>query len=184
MCGASPCRAIARSRRAVKNRDGPPARCRLDESFREDRCGRCRRVFAICGSCDNGQMYCRPTRSGEVRRASKRRARARHQASPLGRKDHRDRQRAYRARHRHLQASATDQGSRKVDAATKLSMPAQLVAVNSNSVVHSFDDRPRRPWDRIDHVGTHHLVVLVVDDVAMPDITVAVVDAAAWTVVR
>ena len=100
--------------------------CRLDESFREERCGRCRQVFAICRGCDNGQIYCRPVCASEVRTASKRRARARHQASPLGRKDHRDHQRAYRARQRKLRSSVTDQGSKKVDAPTKVPMPAQL----------------------------------------------------------
>ena len=111
-------RSVASERRATEM-----ASVSVESSPR--RCGRCGRVFAICGSCDNGQIYCRPACSGERRTASKRRARARHQASPLGRKDHRDHQRAYRARQKQLRASVTDQGSREVDAATKVSMPAQ-----------------------------------------------------------
>ena len=126
MCVASPCRAIARSRRAVKNRDGPPARCDAwTRAF-------ARKDVAAAGGCSRSAAaattarFIIDSRARDKRcTASKRRARARHQASPLGRKDHRDHQRAYRARQRQLRASVTDQGSREVDAATKVSMPAQ-----------------------------------------------------------
>jgi hypothetical protein len=54
--------------------------------------------FFICSHCDRGQQYC----SNECRRRSRREqlraANHRHQQSPEGRDDHRDRQRAYRRR--------------------------------------------------------------------------------------
>jgi hypothetical protein len=57
-----------------------------------------------------------------VRAASKRRARARHQASAEGRLDHRDAQARYRARRR---LQVTDQGSREVDKSKRVPPPAE-----------------------------------------------------------
>ena len=57
-----------------------------------------------------------------MRAASKRRARARHQASAEGRLDHRDAQARYRARCR---LRVTDQGSREVDKSKTVPPPAE-----------------------------------------------------------
>ena len=58
----------------------------------------CGTVFSLCGSYYRGQAYfgdhCRAT----AQRHQRRQANARHQRSEEGRLDHRDRQRAYRAR--------------------------------------------------------------------------------------
>ena len=57
-----------------------------------------RDLLCACSECDRGQMYC-GTPCRKISRAEiARRARAVHQASPLGRQDHRDRNRDYRAR--------------------------------------------------------------------------------------
>jgi hypothetical protein len=76
--------------------------------------GLCRRqgcgaVFYVCRSCDRGQVYCSSDCRTAARRAQRRAANGRHQRSPEGRADHRDRQREYRRRlvARHV----TDQGS-------------------------------------------------------------------------
>jgi hypothetical protein len=73
----------------------------------------CRAVFFLCSRCDRGQRYCSLACRERARVEQRRRANRRHQQSPEGRLDHRDRQRAYRerCRHRALQASLTDQGS-------------------------------------------------------------------------
>jgi len=76
-------------------------RCGLVESvLRVRTCRACARPFGICPSCDRGHIYCSPACRGEARRACGRAARRRHQHSPEGRLDHRDHQRAYRARRR------------------------------------------------------------------------------------
>jgi len=79
-------------------------------------CGWCRRPFFICRSCDRGHVYCgeRCRREGYARHRQA--ARARHQRSPEGRLDHRDRQRAYRARRR---SRVTDQSSRPAGSSGK-----------------------------------------------------------------
>ena len=66
--------------------------------FRQRVCRGCKAVFCICRSCDRGQRYCGPDCRLRVLRAQRRRAHRRHQNSPEGRLDHRDRQRAYRKR--------------------------------------------------------------------------------------
>lgn len=71
-------------------------------------CVRCAQPFLICKSCDRGDWYCGDECSTTARRESRRRARAKHQASPEGRADHRDRMRAWRAKQR---ARVTDHGS-------------------------------------------------------------------------
>ena len=70
----------------------------MDPPLRQRACRRCRRPFAVCASCDRGHAYCTPACRAAGRRRSVRAANARHQRSPEGRLDHRDRQRAYRAR--------------------------------------------------------------------------------------
>ena len=71
-------------------------------------------MFRVCPACDSGRSYCGEACQQEKRTQVKRAARARHQASPEGRLDHRDAQRRYRARCRESK-SVTDLGGRKVD---------------------------------------------------------------------
>jgi hypothetical protein len=66
-------------------------------------------VFYVCRPCDRGQVYCSSDCRTAARRAQKRTANGRHQRSPEGRADHRDRQREYRRRLVSLRV--TDQGS-------------------------------------------------------------------------
>jgi len=69
----------------------------------------CGNPFFICVSCDRGQCYCSEGCSYHARLQKSREYNRKHQQSPDGRRDHADRQRAYRRR----QASkkVTDQGS-------------------------------------------------------------------------
>jgi len=73
--------------------------------------GECRTVFFICAHCDRGQRYCSTLCREHARVHQRRCANSRHQQSPEGRLDHRDRQRDYRYRRRQAQARVTDQGS-------------------------------------------------------------------------
>lgn len=65
-------------------------------------------VFYLCRQCDRGQRYCSSRCREKARRLQRHEANRRHQQSPEGRLDHRDRQRAYRQR---LRARVTDQSS-------------------------------------------------------------------------
>lgn len=71
-------------------------------------------MFHVCRRCDRGQSYCGAVCREAARAASKRRARARHQASQEGRLDHRDAQARYRDRCQQ-RARVTDQGGREMD---------------------------------------------------------------------
>ena len=80
-------------------RAGVSARARLWRTVRCRGAG-CGTVFSLCGSCYRGQAYCGASCRATAQRRQRRQANARHQRSPEGRLDHRDRQRAYRARRR------------------------------------------------------------------------------------
>lgn len=69
----------------------------------------CGQIFWICRHCDRGQYYCSALCRWQVRRQQRRLANRRHQQTPEGRADHRDRQRDYRRRR--SQARVTDQSS-------------------------------------------------------------------------
>jgi hypothetical protein len=69
----------------------------------------CGSVFYVCRPCDRGQRYCSERCREKARREQRRAANRRHQVSPEGRLDHRDRQREYRRRLVALRV--TDQGS-------------------------------------------------------------------------
>lgn len=71
-----------------------------DRPFRQRFCqsSNCRALFLICSHCDRGQRYCSLYCRLQSRVEQLRSARRRHQQSPEGRLDHRDRQRAYRQR--------------------------------------------------------------------------------------
>ena len=53
----------------------------------------CGAMFTICGSCYRGQIYCGDECRCRMRRNQTRIANRKHQDSPEGRLDHRDRQR-------------------------------------------------------------------------------------------
>lgn len=61
------------------------------------RCRGCGQMFAIHRGCRRGHEYCGKVCGRAARRKTSRKARAEHQKSPLGRLDHRDRNRVYRA---------------------------------------------------------------------------------------
>ena len=93
-----PSRHVASSRAApAARRAGAMARAL---AWRTVRCrgAACPTVFYLCGSCYRGQAYCGDHCRATAQRHHRRRANARHQRSEEGRLDHRDRQRAYRAR--------------------------------------------------------------------------------------
>jgi len=71
----------------------------------------CQSVFFIRTHCDRGHRYCSTECRDHARRRQRRAANGRHQRSPEGRLDHRDRQQAYRCRQRPAQPRVTDQGS-------------------------------------------------------------------------
>ena len=77
-----------------------------DVPLRQRVCRTCGTLFAICLSCDRGHAYCSAACRVEGRRTSARAARGRHQRSPEGRLDHRDHQRALRARRRVMDQSS------------------------------------------------------------------------------
>ena len=79
--------------------------------FYERRCHArdCGALFYICRSCYRGQRYCSEGCRQATRREQRRAANRRHQQSPEGRLDHRDRQRTYRLGGVRLRV--TDQGS-------------------------------------------------------------------------
>ena len=87
----------------------------------------CHAVFFLCPRCDRGQRYCSLTCREQARLRQRRRANRRHQQSPEGRLDHRDRQREYRQRREH--ARVTDQGSLSLTcSASSRSGPREAVA--------------------------------------------------------
>jgi len=66
----------------------------------------CGAMFFLCSRCDRGQRYCSIACREQSRREQHRRANCRHQQSPEGRLDHRDRQRRYRRRRSKLRGYA------------------------------------------------------------------------------
>ena len=72
-------------------------------------CRSCGQVFFLCQSCDRGHAYCGEGCREVGYARTRREARRRHQQTPEGRLDHRDRMRACRARQA---GRVTDQGSR------------------------------------------------------------------------
>lgn len=95
------------------------------ESFRMVRCGECQGLFYLCRRDDRGNRYCPQGCQELAWRRTRKGARRRHQQSELGREDHRDAQRRYRANRRVM-----DQGSRKLAPAPILcgtSAPAQSI---------------------------------------------------------
>lgn len=79
-------------------------------------------VFYLCARCDHGQRYCSDRCRQKARRQQQRAANRRHQQSPEGRLDHRDRQREYRRRRQ--AARVTDQRSQPGAACASIQAPA------------------------------------------------------------
>jgi len=83
----------------------------------------CGAIFYLCRRCDRGQRYCGPHCREKALRLQRRQANRRHQQSPEGRADHRDRQRDYRRRQR---ARVTDKSSPPPAASANLSERAGI----------------------------------------------------------
>lgn len=66
----------------------------------QKRCRGCGQMFVIHVRCDRGREYCGDVCREGGRKQVCRRARAAHQKSPLGRLDHRDRMKDFRAARR------------------------------------------------------------------------------------
>lgn len=64
------------------------------------RCARCGMLALVCSRCEHNQIYCNRGCAKQARLEGQRRAGARHQRSGLGRRNHADRQAAYRSRKR------------------------------------------------------------------------------------
>jgi hypothetical protein len=79
--------------------------------LRQRICFTCRNLFWICRHCDRGHRYCSASCRDRAYRQQRRLANRRHQQSPEGRLDHRDRQRAHRWRRLVVQKSVTDESS-------------------------------------------------------------------------
>jgi len=77
-------------------------------------------VFYLCRHCDRGQRYCSSRCREKSLRLQRHQANRRHQQTPWGRDDHRDRQRDYRQR-RH--ARVTDKSSLRSPACVNLTSP-------------------------------------------------------------
>ena len=118
------------------------------------RCRWCRSLFGVCRSCYRGQAYCGVACREAGSRRRQRQARDRHQRTPEGRQDHRDRMRALRARRRQTcdakasqaRASATPAIEAVTDggSAGKLaSAPLRCVACGCHGVF--VVDKPPRP---------------------------------------
>ena len=80
----------------------------------------------MCRSCDRGQRYCSDRCRQKARREQHRAANRRHQHSPEGRLDHRDRQREYRRRL--VERRVTDQRSDEPGDASTLGLLKHAVA--------------------------------------------------------
>ena len=107
----------------------------------------CQAAFFICTHCDRGHRYCSTQCREQSRRQQRRSANRRHQVSPEGRLDHRDRQRAYRCRLRQAQPRVTDQGS------VSIVSPASFDCGRADAVEHppgsqSWHERQPALWLR------------------------------------
>ncbi|HET7291946.1 MAG TPA: hypothetical protein VFM88_05955 [Vicinamibacteria bacterium] len=93
----------------------------------------CGAVFYLCGRCDHGQRYCSERCREKARREQRRAANRRHQQSPEGRLDHRDRQREYRRRL--IARRVTDQGSNAAIGFSTLAAPTPAPLVRCGNEV-------------------------------------------------
>ncbi len=116
--------------------------------LRSCRAAGCGALFWICRHCGRGHRYCSVRCRQQARRQQCREANRRHQQSPGGRLDHRDRQRAYRRRPERV----TDQGRREdrifvsmaAVASLQFSLPGKEGEPRKERHVPSHGERPRR----------------------------------------
>lgn len=101
----------------------------------------CGTVFYLCRRCDRGQRYCSPHCRQKALHRQRRQANRRHQQTPEGRADHRDRQREYRQRQH---ARVTDKSSPPPAPSANLSGRA-VIAAWPASPAHSFRRISGRP---------------------------------------
>jgi hypothetical protein len=101
----------------------------------------CGTIFYLCRRCDRGQRYCSPHCRQKALRLQRRQANRRHQQTPEGRDDHRDRQREYRQRQR---TRVTDKSSQSPVASASLSERAVINAWPA-SPAPNFRPVSRRP---------------------------------------
>jgi hypothetical protein len=106
--------------------------------FRLRPCVLCHALFVICRSCDRGQRYCNGGCRFSAWREQRRQANRRHQRSPGGRADHRDRQRAYRKRCAQRRWAALGSAAAGKSAVTECVSNAQLRVVGPSILSSAF----------------------------------------------
>ena len=101
-------------------------------------CVRCRAQFAVCQSCERGQVYCDRRCAREARRDGLRAIRARYRRSPEGKEAHREQEQRRRQRRRadaRPSESVGDQGSPVLlPTATLRKVPAPAHPTNPRGV--------------------------------------------------
>ena len=127
---------------ATSRRAGVRARAKRWRTVRCRGAG-CGTVFSLCGSCWRGQAYCGARCRAVAQRRQRRRATARHQRSLEGRLDHRDRQRAYRARRR---CRVTDAPSPRPPRSTTIALPVGHAALRPVCLVCGRVWAKRAAW--------------------------------------
>ena len=132
---------IARTGRRLSRPAARAGRGTREELLRQRICrgAGCGAVFWICRHCDRGHRYCGERCRRKTRRQQRRRANEKHQKSPEGRLDHRDRQRVYRERCRRR---VTDQPSSGRTRSGNIKKPSIKTGI-STSLTKGFQDRPR-----------------------------------------
>lgn len=106
----------------------------------------CLAVFFLCPHCDRGHRYCSIECRNQARLHQRRCANGRHQRSPEGRLDHRDRQREYRQRQ--SQAPVTDQGSLSITSPALFDCGAVNTAIIQSPIQSITTSLPRWPDKR------------------------------------
>ena len=99
----------------------------------------CGQVFWICRRCDRGQQYCSQLCRQQACRQQRRLANRRHQQSPEGRQDHRDRQREYRRRRQGTRV--TDVPSRVLPSGSRIPLRGALANWNPRAERNSTPQR-------------------------------------------
>jgi hypothetical protein len=121
------------------------------ESFREQRCRSCLRVFYVCPCCDRGQVYCSIECKKVGRDAQVRDAKRKYLADEDVRQGERERQRDYRARVR-------DQGSPKVAPSASVPIDATRTPMDGGGdrdegSDHANQESPAGPQPPAEPVG-------------------------------
>jgi hypothetical protein len=111
----------------------------------------CGARFFICSHCNHGQSYCSEECRLRSRHEQHRKANRRHQQSPEGRADHRDRERAYRRRKAALSFSASRPQQLPVEGRSSHSpQPAYQENVTDQSIgsgtTSAMLQQPRSQW--------------------------------------